>query len=126
MERKTRQRASILKVFEVSSGPMSPQEVLAKAKEQLPDLGIATVYRNIKSFVERGDLQTVPLPGQPDRYEIAGKTHHHHFYCRSCQRAFEMTGCPGSLDHLAPAGFVTEGHEIYLYGRCHDCASTGG
>lgn len=123
MERKTRQRSTILDVFEHSSGPLSPQEVLDKAQEHIPELGIATVYRNIKSFVESGALQAVPIPGQPDRYEAAGKKHHHHFFCRVCHRAFEMTGCPGSLDALAPDGFQTEGHEIYLYGRCKDCAA---
>jgi Fur family ferric uptake transcriptional regulator len=122
MERKTRQRSSILEAFQDSSGPMSPQEVLDKAKVNLPELGIATVYRNIKSFVESGSLRTVLLPGQPDRYELAGKKHHHHFFCRTCQRAFEMEGCPGSLDNLAPDGFKTEEHEIYLYGLCKDCA----
>lgn len=122
MERKTRQRSSILSVFTASNGPMSPQEVLARARADLPDIGIATVYRNIKAFVESGSLRSVPVPGQPDRYELAGKKHHHHFFCRACQRAFEMEGCPGPLEDLAPAGFKTEEHEIYLYGLCRDCA----
>lgn len=121
MERKTRQRSSILDVFHDSPGPLSPQEILVKAQRKLPSLGIATVYRNIKSFVEQGALRVVLLPGQPDRYEMAGKKHHHHFFCRVCERAFEMSGCPGSLDKLAPPGFKTEEHEIYLYGLCKDC-----
>lgn len=122
-ERKTRQRAQILETFKNSSGPLSPQEVLERTRGQIPDLGIATVYRNIKSFVEKGELRSVPLPGQPDRYEISGKHHHHHFFCRSCQRAFEMEGCPGAMDGLAPEGFKTESHEIFLYGLCRECAA---
>lgn len=121
MERKTRQRESILETFRVSSGPLSPQEVLDATKIRMPDIGIATVYRNIKSFVEAGTLKTVPVPGQPDRYELGGKKHHHHFFCRGCQKAFEMEGCPGSLDALAPEGFTVEHHEIYLYGLCKNC-----
>lgn len=88
---------------------------------QMPGLGIATVYRNIKSFVESGMLQVVPVPGEADRYELAGKQHHHHFICVKCDKAYEMEGCPGSLANLAPAGFKVERHEIYLYGRCKDC-----
>lgn len=122
MERKTRQRSSIIEVFGGSTGPLSPQEIHERARATLPDLGIATVYRNIKAFVESGALRTVPVPGEPDRYELAGKKHHHHFFCRGCQRAFEMEGCPGPLDHLAPEGFKTEEHEIYLYGLCRLCA----
>jgi len=123
VERKTRQRESILETFRVSTGPLSPQEVLEATKTRIPDIGIATVYRNIKSFVESGALKTVPVPGLPDRYEIAGKKHHHHFICRKCQKAFEMVGCPGSLDTLAPDGFLVEHHEIYLYGLCTKCQS---
>lgn len=125
MERRTRQRASILQVFQQSPGPLSPQEVLERTREQVPDLGIATVYRNIKAFVENGELQAVPVPGQPDRYEPAGKQHHHHFFCRTCRRAFEMEGCPGSLSSLAPEGFTVEQHEIYLFGLCRECRELG-
>lgn len=123
MERKTRQRESILETFRASRGPLSPQEVLELAKQQIPDLGIATVYRNIKSFVESGALLAVPVPGEPDRYEIAGKKHHHHFICRTCHKAYEMEGCPGTLSSMAPEGFVVEEHEIFLYGRCRACAA---
>jgi Fur family transcriptional regulator, ferric uptake regulator len=121
VERKTRQRESILETFRSSNGPLSPQEVLDLTKSRLPEIGIATIYRNIKSFVENGMLQTVPVPGEPDRYEIAGKKHHHHFFCRTCHKAFEMEGCPGSMSSLAPSGFKVEQHEIYLYGVCKNC-----
>lgn len=121
MERKTRQRESILETFRDSKGPLSPQEVLDLTKPRIPDLGIATVYRNIKTFVENGSLLPVPVPGEPDRYEISGKKHHHHFICRTCHKAFEMEGCPGSLAAMAPPGFKVEEHEIFLYGRCRDC-----
>jgi len=95
--------------------------VLAWAKRRMPGIGIATIYRNLKAFVESGALRVVPVPGEADRYEIAGKQHHHHFFCRTCKKAFEMTGCPGSLASLAPSGFKVEEHEIYLYGQCRQC-----
>ena len=103
IERKTRQRESILETFRESAGPLTPNEVLDLTKQRIPDLGIATVYRNIKSFVESGLLLPVPVPGEPDRYE--------------------MEGCPGSLSALAPDGFKVETHEIFLYGRCRDCVA---
>jgi Fur family ferric uptake transcriptional regulator len=33
-----------------------------------------------------------------------------------------MEGCPGSLDQMAPKGFKVEKHEIYLFGKCKECA----
>ena len=87
-----------------------------------PGLGIATVYRTLKSGVEGGWLQPVDLPGEPPRYEPTGKQHHHHFHCRSCDRVYEIEGCPDGLRNLTPPGFALEAHEIVLYGRCADCA----
>ena len=42
-------------------------------------LGIATVYRNIRSLTEEGELSEVKLPGENPRFELAGHQHHHHF-----------------------------------------------
>lgn len=84
-------------------------------------MGIATVYRNVKVLLEDGWLQPVELPGAPSRYEVAGKHHHHHFHCRQCDKVYEVEDCPADLEHLTPAGFELETHEIILYGTCSQC-----
>lgn len=121
MLRSTRQRTAIREVFEKTGRPLSTEEVLKAAKKQVPGLGIATVYRAVKGFLEEGDLVTVAIPGEPPRYELAGKRHHHHFHCTACGKVFELEGCPGDLSHLAPKGFRLEDHELLLYGRCTRC-----
>ncbi|MDX2057190.1 MAG: transcriptional repressor [Gemmatimonadales bacterium] len=121
MERKTRQRAAIRAAFEAARRPLSPTEVLEIAQRDLDRLGIATVYRNLKAMVEDGSLAKVELPGEPDRYELAGLAHHHHFRCRSCERVFDVTGCVEGLRNLVPRRFRLEGHELTLVGQCGDC-----
>ena len=93
------------------------------AQRHLPGLGIATVYRTLKSWLEEGSLVQVDLPGEPPRYEATGKQHHHHFHCRACDRVYELEGCPDGLKSLTPAGFSLESHEVVLYGRCATCAA---
>ena len=122
MRRKTQQRQAILQAIEAADRPLSPREILDAAKGEVPGLGIATVYRNIRNLVEQGALHAVELPGVPNRYEAAGKHHHHHFHCRGCDRVFEVEDCPGSLKQLTPSGFALESHEIILYGLCEGCA----
>lgn len=122
MERKTRQRDAIWLVLERASRPLGPQEVLARARKEVPRLGIATVYRNIKALVAEARLRVVELPGVPDRYEVAGKDHHHHFHCRSCDGVFEVDTCSGDFDRVTPEGFQLERHEVMLYGLCATCA----
>lgn len=128
MERNTRQRTAIREAIASSARPLLPQEVLDAAQGQVPGLGMATVYRNLKGLLEDGEVQLVQLPGENPRYELAGHAHHHHFQCRQCQRVFDVTACPGNLAALAPPGFTVDDHELTLYGRCGDCsaASTRG
>lgn len=101
---------------------MLAQEVLERAQLEVPGMGLATIYRNLKSLVEAEELQVVQLPGENPRYERVGHSHHHHFQCRSCNRVFDVHACPGNLAKLAPEGFSVEDHELTLYGRCADCS----
>lgn len=122
MERDTRQRRAIRKVLEAAGRPLSPQEILEGARRQAPTLGPATVYRTLRALADEGWLTPVTLPGEPARYEPAGKTHHHHFRCRGCDRLFEVEGCRQASVAKAPRGFVIEDHEVVWYGRCARCA----
>ena len=123
MERHTRQRKAIRAAIESCDRPLSPAELYQEARLGLPRIGIATVYRAIRDLVDAGWLRPVEIPGAPARYERAGKPHHHHFLCRICNALWEVSGCLRGVDALAPAGFVTEGHEITLFGLCDECRS---
>ena len=121
MERATRQNTAIRAAIAAAGRPLSPTEVLDEARRHVAALGLATVYRNLKSLVDAGAIQVVTLPGEVARYEMAQRGHHHHFRCDACQRVFDVHECPGDLAGLAPPGFSVARHEITLYGRCSDC-----
>ncbi|MFG0315333.1 MAG: Fur family transcriptional regulator [Phycisphaerales bacterium] len=123
MERQTPQREAIRSLFTQDGDPMSPQEIMDQASEIVPTVSMATVYRTIRSLEELGEIVPVELPGEPPRYEMAGKDHHHHFKCESCGRAFEVDACPGNLSHMTPEGFRLTRHDITLYGICKACNS---
>lgn len=121
VQRDTQQRRAIRKVLVEAAGPMGPEEILREAQRLVPALGIATVYRNLKTLVEEGWLEVVELPGGPARYEVEERPHHHHFLCKGCGQAFDIHRCPPAIESLAPAGFRVEGHEIVLHGYCPGC-----
>lgn len=123
MKRDTKQRQAIRRALDDAGRPLGPHEVLEAAQVHRPGLGIATVYRTLKAMVEEGTLAQVELPGEPPRYEVNGKLHHHHFHCRACDRVYELEGCPEGLRSLTPAGFSLESHEVVLYGRCAACSA---
>jgi Fur family ferric uptake transcriptional regulator len=123
MERHTRQRSAIERVFEESDRPLDPHELLAHARRYVPQIGIATVYRAIRSLVDERRVVAVTPPNSTTRYERAGREHHHHFQCRRCQKVFELEGCSGDFGRLTPPGFALEDHEVFLYGRCDTCVA---
>lgn len=124
MERSTRQRDAIKSVIDLAKRPLTPQEILEGAQTEVAGLGMATVYRNLKSLVEAEQLVVVSLPGESARYESAGHKHHHHFHCTRCNKVFDVHQCPGNMLNMAPAGFEVERHELTLYGKCDACAQT--
>jgi Fur family ferric uptake transcriptional regulator len=119
--RNTNQRKAIRDVFIEADRPLSTEEVLKAAQRHKPGLGIATVYRTIKMLADEGWISTVRLPGERPRYELAGKPHHHHFYCQGCGRVYEVPGSEALLAELTPRGFVLESHDLVLCGRCAAC-----
>jgi Fur family ferric uptake transcriptional regulator len=123
MQRNTRQRSAIRDAIAGAHGPVSAREVLDLAQRRVRGIGMATVYRTLKSLVADRNVVLVEMPGEPPRYEIAGKDHHHHFYCRSCGRMYEVEGCPGDLPGLTPRGFKLENHDLLLLGLCAACSS---
>lgn len=122
IQRSSKRRQAIIDVFECSERPLNPQEILTKAQKAIPGLGIATVYRNINLLVEDDYLKAVHISGKQTCYERTNLSHHHHFVCRSCDRVFDIEGCPGDIKKLKPDGFTLEQHDITLYGLCDECA----
>lgn len=148
MERHTKQRQAVLDALARSGQALSPPDLLARARASVPSLNLSTVYRQIKGLLDAGRLVRVELPGQPARYEMApsgevqahghatgaatshgahaehaASQHHHHFHCVQCDRVYPIHACPGPMNHLAPAGFEVQHHDLTLRGRCAACVS---
>ncbi len=121
MRRKTTQRNAIQEVFLENNRPMGVEEILSTGRQIVESLDQSTVYRNLKLLLEKGWLRKIEHPGLGTLYEKAGKDHHHHFHCRSCNRVFELPGCALNEKESTPQGFVTESHEVFLFGICASC-----
>jgi Fur family transcriptional regulator, ferric uptake regulator len=119
--RNTKQKDAIRSAFVETGRPLSPEEVLSYAQRNVPDLSIATVYRNLKIMLEEKWLTAVQLPGESPRYEISGKAHHHHFWCNGCGKVYELEGCTPRLKAKLPRGFRALHHDLLLYGTCAAC-----
>lgn len=121
MKRSTSQRSAIEKVFETNDRPLGVDEIVRHGREYVNSLNQATVYRNLKILLEEGVIRKVECPALGTLYERADKAHHHHFYCRVCNKVFDIPGCAIREDFSPTQGFLLEEHEVLLYGVCKNC-----
>lgn len=121
MSYSTRQRTVILDTLRQAGQPLTAQDIHERARQDT-GIGLATVYRALKAFMEQGQVVQVDIPGTAPLFEPTDRGHHHHFICQHCQRVFDLPGCVGDVEGLAPQDFQVERHEIVLYGLCASCA----
>ncbi len=137
MERNTRQREAVLDAIEHAGRALTPGEILALAQTSVASLNLSTIYRHINALQGEARIVKVLLPGQAARFEAACGNdherhhggvphHHHHFHCDVCDSVFALHACPGSMQDLAPTGFVVSAHEITLRGVCAECDKASG
>jgi Fur family ferric uptake transcriptional regulator len=120
--RDTRQRRAIRLAFEEAERPLSTEQLHAVASRESRGLGLATVYRSIKSLVDEGWLEVIDIPGHGAFYERAGKEHHHHFACENCSEVSDLEGCSSEVRVRLPRGYRARGHDVTIYGTCASCA----
>lgn len=111
-----------MRVLAEAGRPLTVGELHQMALIHYPEVGLRTVYRNIRELVSEGKLVGVDYPGQPLRYEaVSPNGHHPHFICRSCNRVFQLAVEIPEISVKPPPGFTIEGEEVVFYGRCPEC-----
>ena len=124
MKRKTQQRDAMLKALDTASGPLTADELWQKAKGLEPKIGMATIYRNLKSLMQEEVVQEVHLPKQKTRFERKIAGHRHYFFCDNCKKVlYIQASCPvAALDGVTLAsGFSIRRHSLTFYGLCSSC-----
>ena len=72
--RATIQRDAIRNAITNSPRPLNIDEILEAGKVNVPNLGIATVYRNINTMLEKGEIRAISGAGIPDCYVTMDKS----------------------------------------------------
>ncbi len=119
----THQRQVLYEVMRIMPGHPSPEEVYARVKKRIPAISLATVYKNIHLFVERGVLKELSMHHGSLRVELNGD-HHHHMVCSHCKAISDIEekdlGILPALREL-PGGFQVERYSIDVVGICAAC-----
>ncbi len=129
----TQQRLLVLELMAAHPGEhLTAEDIYELARERCPEIGLATVYRNLQVLVDLQLLDKLSLDDGFTRYELSQlpgeeqeKHHrHHHAICSGCGAVFSFE--EDLLDTLEQSlcerlGFVVTDHEVKLYGYCRSC-----
>lgn len=120
----THQRLVIYEALQEMGEHPSPEAVYDRVKEHLPSVSLATVYNNIKTFVEHGLLQELSVHHGSLRLEN-NLTPHHHLVCTRC-KTIEDIGEEEfdsiRLKNPPPDGFLVHRFSVEVLGLCKACA----
>ena len=122
MEKVTRhspKRDAILSCIRSTDCHPSAEWVYAMLKPQIPDLSLATVYRNLAKFRQDGVVLTIGSVDGQERYDGDIKPHSH-FICRSCGKVADLPAVGVDVPNMAQVG-RSENCSVTFYGCCNGC-----
>ncbi len=117
--RVTGQRRVIAQVLEEADDHPDAEELHARATAIDPKISLATVYRTVKLFDEKGILDKVDFGDGRARYEDATREHHDHLIDMETGRVIEFVDpeIEALQDKIARRlGYRLSGHKLELYG----------
>ncbi|MFD3262008.1 Fur family transcriptional regulator [Paenibacillus lentus] len=119
----TPQRHAILTFLMESMGHPTADEIYRALAPRFPNMSVATVYNNLKMFIEAGMVRELTYGDNSSRFD-ADVSNHYHVICEKCGKIKDFTY--SSLEDVEQkaeemTGFQVHGHRMELYGVCGDC-----
>lgn len=83
MKKYSRQRELIIKSLQARTDHPTAEMLYEDLKKEIPEIGIATIYRNLAELCEEGTIVKIKSHGGKDRYD-GNIMPHIHFECNNC------------------------------------------
>lgn len=123
--RMTRQRKVILQELRKLMSHPSAEEVYAAVRKRLPRISLGTVYRNLETLSELGEITKLEFGGTIKRFD-PNPQEHYHIRCSVCDLVVDapMAQLEHIEDHLSKeTQFRIIGHRLEFYGLCPECVT---
>jgi Fur family transcriptional regulator, peroxide stress response regulator len=120
----THQRRVIYDTVMSLHGHPSPELIYGKVRKKIPSISLATVYKNVRTFLESGMLREVSIHHGSLRVE-PNEREHHHLVCIRCREITDLDS--DSLGPVRikerPRGFRVTRIAVDVLGVCAACAA---
>jgi Fur family peroxide stress response transcriptional regulator len=123
--RMTPQRHAILSYLLETMTHPTADEIYRALEPRFPSMSVATVYNNLKVFIEADLVRELTYGDSSSRFD-ADMSEHYHALCEVCGRIsdFEFPQLKEAEEAArAQTGFRAKGHRLEVYGVCAECAS---
>lgn len=120
----THQRQVIYETVMSLPGHPSAETIYEKVRERIPSISLATVYKNIRTFLESGVFQEVSFHHGSLRVE-ANRRPHHHLVCTRCRSIIDLEEDelePVRLRDTYARGFQVQRFAVDVVGICDTCS----
>jgi Fur family peroxide stress response transcriptional regulator len=121
----THQRQVIYETVVATPGHYSPEQIYAEVRRRTPSISLATVYNNLRLFVEHGLLREVS-PRASTLLVEGNLEPHHHLVCTRCKAVQDIEGDFinfKKLSRQAPRGFDLRQSLVEVFGLCRRCSA---
>src|SRR4051812_31438879 len=115
----TPQRQQVYDVLLHHRDHPTAEEMFIRAKKQMPEISMATVYNCLDALVKCGLVRLVNVDRGATRF-CPNMQEHGHFVCEICGAVFdvEMTSPTAMADVQIPSGFKVKRYDVSLHGEC--------
>src|SRR5260370_22483769 len=117
----TPQREHVYAVLLQKRDHPTAEEVFIRAKREMPDISMATVYNCLDALVKCRLARQVTVERGAARF-CPNMQEHCHFYCDTCEGVFDI-GLPAGAAVPLPEGFRAERYDVTIHGRCPACSN---
>lgn len=124
--KRSRQRDAIVAFLKTRKDHPTADVVYQEIRNEIPNISLGTVYRNLAQLSERGEILRLPCDGKVDHFD-ADTSPHYHFICNQCGCVKDLElpyEC--ELDKNASVefeGIITK-HTLLFEGYCKECAKS--
>ncbi len=121
----THQRQVVYEAVIADHGHYSPEDVYAAVRRRIPSISLATVYNNLRLFIECGLLREVTPHSSTLRVDGNLKPHHH-LVCSRCKSVQDIEGEFIDFNRLSrhlPDGFDLTQPLVEVFGLCRRCSA---
>lgn len=121
IKRNTLQKTRIKEYLASRTDHPTAEMVYSDLKPEMPKLSLGTVYRNLNSLAENGEILKFKLQDGIVHYDGITENHYH-FICNECGSVSDVFNIKHKLS-FDKESFDGEyqGHLTYFYGRCKNC-----